>query len=47
MGENPQMSERKIKALQLGIELGMKLINTVEMYGDGDSERLVGELEPG
>ena len=40
MGENPQMREREIKALQLGIELGMKLIDTAEMYGDGDSERL-------
>lgn len=47
MGENTQMREREIKALQLGIELGMKLIDTAEMYGDGDSERLVGEAIKG
>jgi len=41
------MREREIKALQLGIELGMKLIDTAEMYGDGDSERLVGEAIKG
>ncbi|WP_404409670.1 aldo/keto reductase [Jeotgalibacillus malaysiensis] len=43
MGENPQAKNKEIKALQLGIELGMKLIDTAEMYGNGDSERLVGE----
>lgn len=47
MGENPQMRDREIKALQLGIELGMKLIDTAEMYGNGDSERLVGEAIKG
>ncbi|WP_341357262.1 aldo/keto reductase [Rossellomorea sp. y25] len=47
MGEKPQMREREIKALQLGIELGMKLIDTAELYGDGDSERLVGEAIKG
>lgn len=43
MGEKPQWKEREIRALQFGIELGMKLIDTAEMYGNGQSERLVGE----
>ncbi|MDQ0220055.1 hypothetical protein ELQ35_02675 [Peribacillus cavernae] len=47
MGENPQAKAKEIKALQLGIELGMKLIDTAEMYGNGDSERLVGEAIKG
>jgi diketogulonate reductase-like aldo/keto reductase len=47
MGENPQARAKEIKALQLGIELGMKLIDTAEMYGNGDSERLVGEAIKG
>jgi diketogulonate reductase-like aldo/keto reductase len=47
MGENPQSKNKEIKALQLGIELGMKVIDTAEMYGNGDSERLVGEAIKG
>ncbi|NHM31373.1 aldo/keto reductase [Neobacillus terrae] len=47
MGENPKMKEMEIKALQLGIELGMTLIDTAEMYGNGDSERVVGEAIKG
>ncbi|PLT33543.1 aldo/keto reductase [Bacillus sp. V5-8f] len=47
MGENPQTKDKEMKALQLGLELGMTLIDTAEMYGDGDSERLVGEAIKG
>ncbi|RFU60850.1 aldo/keto reductase [Bacillus sp. V59.32b] len=47
MGEDPQAKSKEIKALQLGIELGMKLIDTAEMYGNGGSERLVGEAIKG
>ncbi len=43
LGENPSTREREIKTLKLGIELGMTLVDTAEMYGDGGSERLVGE----
>jgi len=35
--------EEAIKALRKGIELGMTLIDTAEMYGRGHSEELVGE----
>jgi diketogulonate reductase-like aldo/keto reductase len=47
MGENPEVREKEIKALQEGLELGMKLIDTAEMYGNGDSEKLVGEVIKG
>ena len=43
LGEDPEKREEEIKALQLGIQLGMTLIDTAEMYGDGKSEKLVGE----
>uniref|UniRef100_A0A7C4AKF9 Aldo/keto reductase n=1 Tax=Thermodesulfovibrio aggregans TaxID=86166 RepID=A0A7C4AKF9_9BACT len=41
----PDYSKDKeaIKALRKGIELGMSLIDTAEMYGSGHSEEIVGE----
>ncbi len=36
-----------IKALQLGLELGMNHIDIAEMYGDGKAEELVGEAIAG
>lgn len=38
-----QQRTEEIKALRRGIEMGMKLIDTAEMYGHGRSEMLVGE----
>ena len=35
MGENYSKRNEEIKALKLGLELGMNLIDTAEMYGDG------------
>lgn len=43
MGENPNVREAEIKALKKGIELGLTLIDTAEMYGDGRTESLIGE----
>jgi diketogulonate reductase-like aldo/keto reductase len=43
MGEDPRKRKSEIAALRLGIELGMTLIDTAEMYGDGGAERVVGE----
>jgi len=42
---NPDYSkdEEMIKVLRKGIEFGLTLIDTAEMYGDGHSEELVGE----
>lgn len=47
MGEDPRMKEKEIKALQLGLDLGMKVIDTAEMYADGGSEQVVGEAIKG
>lgn len=43
MGEDPDKRSQEIKALQTGIEHGLTLIDTAEMYGDGLAEELVGE----
>ena len=43
MGENHSTRAEEIATLQQGIDLGMTLIDTAEMYGEGDSEKLVGE----
>jgi diketogulonate reductase-like aldo/keto reductase len=41
MGERPGEAEAEVAALRLGLELGMTLIDTAEMYGDGGAERVV------
>ena len=43
MGSDRAARRGELEALRLGIELGMTLIDTAEMYGDGASEQLVGE----
>ena len=43
MGENDRRREEEIAALRLGLDLGMTLIDTAEMYGNGAAEELVGE----
>lgn len=43
MGDKPFNREEEIAALRLGVELGINLIDTAEMYGEGNSELLVGE----
>lgn len=43
IGDRPDKREQEIAALQTGIEQGMTLIDTAEMYGSGRSEALVGE----
>ena len=47
MAENPLNRANEINALRLGIDLGMSLIDTAEMYADGGAERLVGEAIKG
>ena len=42
MGERKSERAREIAALQLGLDLGMTLIDTAEMYGDGGAEEVVG-----
>jgi diketogulonate reductase-like aldo/keto reductase len=43
MGERANARKSEIAALREGVELGMTLIDTAEMYGDGESEKLVAE----
>jgi diketogulonate reductase-like aldo/keto reductase len=43
MGESKSSHANEVAALRLGIELGMSLIDTAEMYGDGGAEQIVGE----
>ena len=43
LGENPATWNKELEALRTGIDTGMTLIDTAEMYGSGRSERLVGE----
>lgn len=43
MGEDPARRGEELAALRLGVELGMNLIDTAEMYGNGAAQELVGE----
>lgn len=43
MAEQPRLRDAEIRALKLGIDLGMTLIDTAEMYADGAAESLTGE----
>lgn len=43
MGDKAALRQGEIAALRTGVELGMSLIDTAEMYGSGASESLIGE----
>ena len=47
MGESKRGRDSEVAALRLGIELGMTLIDTAEMYGDGGAERVVADAIEG
>ena len=47
MGENTRAHKDEVAALQLGIELGMTLIDTAEMYGEGGAEKVVADAIEG
>jgi len=47
MGENPRAHKDEVAALRLGIELGMTLIDTAEMYGEGGAEKVVADAIEG
>lgn len=47
LGDDPAWRDEEQQALASGIDLGMTLIDTAELYGDGRSERLVGEVIAG
>jgi diketogulonate reductase-like aldo/keto reductase len=47
MGDDAHHRASEIKSLQAAMDLGMTLIDTAEMYGEGASEELVGEAIAG
>ena len=47
MGSDRAARAAEIAALRLGLDLGMTLIDTAEMYGDGAAEELVGKAIAG
>jgi len=47
MGEDRRRRADEVEALRRGLDLGMTLIDTAEIYGDGGSEELVGEAVAG
>jgi diketogulonate reductase-like aldo/keto reductase len=42
MGESSSARRREVAAVRLALELGCRLIDTAEMYGDGGAEEVVG-----
>ena len=47
MGERNTMRRDEVAALRLGIELGMTLVDTAEMYASGGAEEVTGEAIAG
>lgn len=47
MGEDRHQRQAEVEALQTGIDLGLTLIDTAEMYGEGGAEEVVGQAIAG
>ncbi len=47
MGEGRHSRAEEVAALQLGLDLGMTLVDTAEMYADGLAEEITGEAIAG
>ncbi|MEM7749638.1 MAG: aldo/keto reductase [Pseudomonadota bacterium] len=47
MGERSSEHDREVNALKAGMDLGMTLIDTAEMYGEGGAEEVVGDAIQG
>ncbi|WP_354858168.1 aldo/keto reductase [Acetobacter fabarum] len=43
MGDTPARREEEIASLRYAVEQGIQVVDTAEMYGNGRSEKLVGE----
>ena len=43
VGEDPGRRAAEVAALRLGLDLGLSLVDTAEMYGSGGAEEVVGE----
>jgi diketogulonate reductase-like aldo/keto reductase len=46
-GEDPARRSEEVATLREGLELGMTLVDTAELYADGAAEELVGEAIAG
>ena len=47
MGENRRRHSDEVAAVRLALDLGMSVIDTAEMYGDGAAELVIGEAVAG
>lgn len=47
MGEKPAARREEIATLQAGLDAGLRLVDTAEMYGEGLSERMIGDALAG
>ena len=47
IGDDRASRAEEVAALQTGLDLGMTLVDTAEMYGEGKSEQLIGEALQG
>nr|WP_318381963.1 aldo/keto reductase [uncultured Enterobacter sp.] len=47
MGESASQRTKEVAALQAGIDAGLRLIDTAEMYADGGAEEVVGDAIKG
>lgn len=47
MGERKSSAARETAALTLGLDLGMRVVDTAEMYADGGAEEIVGSAIAG
>jgi diketogulonate reductase-like aldo/keto reductase len=47
MGENALTSSQEVESLKRGLDLGMTLIDTAEMYGEGGAELITGKAIEG
>jgi diketogulonate reductase-like aldo/keto reductase len=47
MGENEAAHQEEVAALKLGLDLGLRLIDTAEMYADGGAEAVVADAIEG
>lgn len=47
LGDHQNARDKEIDALRAGLDAGIQMIDTAEMYGEGKSEKLVGEAVRG
>ncbi|MBN9538280.1 MAG: hypothetical protein BGN99_00625 [Alphaproteobacteria bacterium 65-37] len=47
MGESARRRAEELEALKYGLDLGYPMIDTAEMYGDGEAEEIVGDALAG